>query len=144
MDRYISFAELLSQIVYAEKIECYRQVWKDGSAWEGYYTTPRYLDGLSFICSSVEVTYELPDGKKLFAGQGDVVYVPRGSRYRISFRNGGKGTDIYTINFILMDREGRELRFGQENYYPIRQGWSFFLLIGIRMKEWAGMLMCLN
>lgn len=100
--------------VYAEGIECHRQVWKDGSSWKGYCNTPRFCDGLSFVCSEVEVTYDLKDGRRICAGQGDVIYVPKDSVYHISFQNGGKGTDIYTVNFLLRDKEGTELRFGKE------------------------------
>ncbi len=112
MIRYISFSELGAESFYAENIECHRQIWGDGSKWTGYSKKMRFADGLSFICSSVEATYILPDGTKITARYGDAVYIPHESLYTVSFKNGGRETDIYTVNFLLKDKDGNGLRLG--------------------------------
>lgn len=109
MVRYITFTELSEQILFADQIECHKQIWMDGVRWRRYLKYPRFTSGLALICSSVEATYTLPNGQVLTASQGDVVLMPRGSHYSVSFHKGGKEVDIYTLNFSLTDREGNEL-----------------------------------
>lgn len=113
MIRYLSFEELLSETFCAEDIECHKQIWKDGSRWTGYAEKPRHYDGLLFLCSHVEATCTLPSGKSFAVKEGDVLYIPRGCRYELSFRNGGSDPDLYTVNFILTDRDGNELRLSR-------------------------------
>lgn len=111
--RYVSFDDLGAEIFYAENIECYRQIWADGTKWTQYIEQPRKLSGISLICSNISAQYILSDGSTRLAAQGDMVSLGRGSCYSVSFHDGGKETDLYTINFVLRDQDGNELRLTQ-------------------------------
>ena len=114
MERYVTFRELKQEVCYSELIECYRQTWKERKEWTGYDEVPRFADGLMLVCSEVVVTCTVWDGSVLEGKKGDLIYVPKGTRYTVSFRNGGRETDLYTVNFCLKDRMGNELRLGRE------------------------------
>ena len=108
--RYVSLAELGQETLWVEKIDCFRQSWADGTCWRHYSKHPRYTCGLSLVCSDVVVTYTLPDGTELQAGRGDAVLLGRGCHYAVSFQNGGRDTDLYTVNFLLRDGQGNEVQ----------------------------------
>ena len=109
MTRFISFSELKNLHFYIDRLECHRQIWKDGSTWEGNVTTPRPMFGLCFICSDIKATYK-GGNEPLFTGNGgDVIYIPKGYTYKAEFENGGKSIDIYTVNFTIFDSLGNEL-----------------------------------
>jgi len=108
--RYITLSELSREYVCAEQIECHRQLWADGTRWRRYMKYPRFSGGISLICSNIVVNYMCPDGTILSAGQGDAVFLEHESHYSVSFHNGGKETDLYTVNFLLSDAAGNELR----------------------------------
>ena len=114
MTRDLSFSDLKQESVRCSLIECYRQTWMDNRAWLGYRETPRFSDGLMLICSDVVATFAFSDGRVVKGRKGNVLYIPKGARYTASFCGGGKGTDLYTVNFGLVDDGGRELRFGTE------------------------------
>jgi len=113
MVRYVSITDLTAETVFTEKVHCFEQIWDDGKRWTAYLKKPRVTNGLSLICSPVEVHYTLPDGTKFSAGQGDVVYLPNQCAYAVSFHKGGKDVDIYTINYLLHDKDGNEVRFAE-------------------------------
>ena len=56
------------------------------------------------------MNYALPDGTFLCAGQGDVISLAHESHYSVSFHNGRRDTDLYTVIFLLRDMQGNELR----------------------------------
>lgn len=114
MTRYLTFQELSNEIFFAEKIECHRQSWQDGTEWLDYSRTPRFASGISLICSPVTVKYRLNDGTRLEASEGDLVFLGKSSRYTATFYGGGKDTDLYTVNFILRDKNGDELRLSRD------------------------------
>ena len=113
MIRYVTFSDLSNETFYVENIECYRQIWTDGTKWTQYMQYPRNLNGISLICSNIQVRYIFPDGSTLSASQGDMVALGKDSNYSVLFHDGGKETDLYTINFVLRDPEGNELRLSQ-------------------------------
>lgn len=113
MVRYVSIMELGEETVFSDKVHCYEQIWGEGKQWTAYLKKPRVTNGLSLICSPVEVHYTLPDGTRFSAGQGDVVYLPNQCAYSVSFHKGGKDVDIYTINYLLHDKDGNEVRFAE-------------------------------
>lgn len=113
MVRYISVMDIAAETVFCDHVHSYEQIWDDGKKWTAYLKKPRNRNGLSLICSPVEVHYTLPDGTKFSAGQGDVVYLPNQLAYSVSFHKGGKDVDIYTINFLLYDRVGNEVRLAE-------------------------------
>lgn len=109
MEKTISFDELRNSRFFIDRLECHRQIWKDGSRWEGNVNTPRAYFGLCVVCSDIKASY-FSDGKLIFtASKGDIIYLPKGCKYRAEFRGCGNGIDIYTINFTLFDKDGNEL-----------------------------------
>lgn len=110
MVRYVSLAELATEVFFVEKIQCFEQIWGDGERWTRYLNRPRHSNGLSLICSPVEVRHTARDGSQFSSSQGDVVYLPKECQYSVSFHNGGNEVDLYTIDFLLTDREGNEVR----------------------------------
>lgn len=110
MIRHLTFTELENEFFSAELIDCARQIWKDGRVWQGFRHTPRHSIGLSILQSDIEATYTFPDGTSRTARKGDIVLIPQDQLYVVSFHGGGRGVDMHTANFLLYDREGRELR----------------------------------
>ena len=113
MERICTLDELKNEYFSLSLVECHRQSWSK-SIWLGYEDVPRFADGLLIICSDIKVELREECGTVLFAGRGDCVYVPKGTRYTVSFDGGGHGTDIYTVNFILTDSERREIRLSEK------------------------------
>ncbi|MBR2906694.1 MAG: helix-turn-helix transcriptional regulator [Clostridia bacterium] len=114
MIRYLSFTALRKELAFSEVIECHKQIWAHGSEWKKYERTPRFADGLIFVCSKVRAVFTVEGGSTLTAEQGDLLYLPEGARYSVRFLGGGHGTDLYTVNFRLKDRNGNVLRFGDQ------------------------------
>ena len=109
MIKTITFEELSNIAVIANSIECHRQIWYDGSEWLGYESQPRRMDGLLLFNSDIVGEFYINGEKSFCASKGDAVYVPRGSLYKLRFKNGGKDTDIFTVNFTLSDNIGNTL-----------------------------------
>ena len=110
MVRTVSLPELANETFFASDIQCFEQIWSDGSSWMKYTRVPRFASGLSLVCSPVEVHYTLNDGTRFITTQGDAAYFPKDCLYSVSFYGGGKEVDLYTINFELTDQNGNELR----------------------------------
>lgn len=113
MERICTLDELREEYFSLSLVECHRQSWSR-SVWLGYENEPRFADGFLLICSDIHVELCDCDGYTLLARRGDCVYVPKGTRYTVSFEGGGHGTDLYTVNFILSDRENREIRLSEK------------------------------
>lgn len=112
MERTVSFLDLAQEAVLCDFLECHRQLWKGKREWLGYVTTPRFADGLMLVCSELDVRIICEDGEELLAGFGDVIYAPKGVRYTTYFYGSGERPNLYTVNFRLIDRDGRALRMG--------------------------------
>lgn len=113
MERICTLEELKGEYFSLSLVECHRQSWSR-SVWLGYENEPRFADGFLLICSDIHVELCDCDGYTLLARRGDCVYVPKGTRYTVSFEGGGHRTDVYTVNFILCDRDGCELRLSEK------------------------------
>lgn len=113
MERICTPRELSDEYLTLKLIECHRQSWSR-SVWLGYEKEPRFADGFLIICSDIAVRLCDNSGRVLTARRGDCVYVPKGTRYTVSFEGGGHRTDVYTVNFILCDRDGCELRLSEK------------------------------
>lgn len=96
--------------LHAEVTAAVRQIWKPEDSWLGYTHHPRPNSGLVLICADMEMTYSY-EGGELTARMGDVVYVPGGIQYRVSFRGSAPEShlDSYTVNFDLFDGEGNKV-----------------------------------
>ena len=110
MPRFITFEALSKETISADKIECTCQIWDNDAEWLGYVNKPRPCDGLLLFNSDIVGEYYINGEKSFSASKGDAIYIPQGSLYRLKFKNGGKDTDIFTVNFILSDSDGNTLR----------------------------------
>lgn len=113
MERYVTGAELRKEPSGCLLAECIRQTWNEGRVWRGYEHAPRFSDALLMICSDMTATLSCADGIRIKAEKGDCVYIPKGALYRVSFEGGGSEVDSYTVNFLLADKNGCELRLGK-------------------------------
>lgn len=103
----VSDEALLNCGLHARVREAVRQIWQPEDSWLGYTHHPRPCSGLVLICADIEMVYTFAGGE-VRAHMGDVVYVPSGMQYRVSFRGSTPDShlDSYTVNFELFDREG--------------------------------------
>ncbi len=77
-----------------------------------YLETPRRSHGL-FLLTDYPADYELPGGKRFQASPGDVMLLPRGAHYAISFPvPTGKEAHPFMVNFRLTDPAGQEILLG--------------------------------
>ncbi|MBE6554023.1 MAG: helix-turn-helix transcriptional regulator [Ruminococcaceae bacterium] len=109
----LSLAELEHAGCRAEVTDCHRQIWKHGSLWLGNRSLPRATDGLIVVCSRIRAIFRAENEEPVSASQGDVVYIPRGTRYTVEFRNGGFDPDTYTVNFTLWNATGDAVCLGK-------------------------------
>ena len=85
MEKRLIPMEDLCRYDYALKdISVIEQTWPEGGGYNGYLVNPRREDGICLMAGA-EVIYSLKDGRKLIAEPGEVVYLPRGSRYGAAF-----------------------------------------------------------
>lgn len=85
------------------------QKWQDSSSYT-YSDKLRPDNGLILIKSGT-FTYRFNDCT-VFANPGDVVYIPKSSRYTVEFSSNGKSSiESILINFILTDKSGNEFVF---------------------------------
>ena len=95
----ISFVDFgLNHIVSIE------QTWYDNSAFS-YIDTARPDNGFHLIASGRAV-YTDTVGRKLFAKEGDVIYLPKGKKYEVRFSSDGQFVKCILINFVLRDADG--------------------------------------
>lgn len=113
MQRLISWEAFKHERFLCDFVACYPQEWKDRATWTGYDQTPRFADGMLIPTTQGSVILTTADGQELHATKGDLLYVPKGSVYRISFRHGAEAFRLYTVNFCLKDGDGQELRMAE-------------------------------
>jgi len=110
--RTVTLNDLKHEYCFSHIIECHRQSWRK-NIWRGYESSPRFADGILIICSDIKATILSDQKEALVAGRGNCVYIPKGTCYTVNFENGGNETDLYTVNFLLKDKNGEELRLGK-------------------------------
>lgn len=64
-------------------VNCLRQYWRQSKMWT-CIGEPKEKH-LLFLLDGCSARYEFPSGRVLHAGTGDVVYMPRGSQYTVTF-----------------------------------------------------------
>ncbi len=110
--------ELYFSSLYREKfrfadIAAFEQVWRDGDG-HRFLDAPRGCHGLLYVgCARAEFTF--PNGDTLTAFEGDVVLLPKGARYSLTFR--GNAPETYTdilVHFTLLGASGRQLTLQDE------------------------------
>ncbi len=102
------FSSLYRENFRFGNIAAFEQTWRDGDG-HRFLDAPRSCHGLLYVgCARAEITF--PDGDTLTVSKGDVVLLPKGARYTLTFR--GSAPDEYTdivVHFILLGASGRQL-----------------------------------
>lgn len=101
--------ELKKTKFHCSFLECHKQSWQHDSEWTGYRSVPRPHYAFVLIYSDMKMEFRLQDGRHILAQKGDVVFIPKGTIYTVSFFHTGKRFDSYTVNFLLRDEENREI-----------------------------------
>lgn len=94
--------------------ECHKQAWAHNSTWISYAHTPRPSNAFVMIYSDMKMEFCLESGKSVVARRGDVVFIPKGTCYTISFFETSNSFDSYTVNFLLRDDQGFALALDEE------------------------------
>lgn len=109
----IPLAELRYRNVDFEIADIFPENWAQRKEFSLYYKKERPISALFFVCSDIEVTFASVAGQVITARHGDIVFIPKKSRYRVSvLGKTGMKIDTYTINFKLLDESGDEALLG--------------------------------
>ena len=83
-----------------KNLRCYKQdYWTEGSE-VNFIAKPRIYNGLLCLLDC-EIDVEFSRGATFRAKRGDVLYLPRGSHYKITFCDVGAGVASFLFNFSL-------------------------------------------
>lgn len=107
--------QLLNEVFTADfnlnGLLAHRQSWEHGNRFF-YMDSPRRSNGL-FLLTDCSALYELPDGTEIHASAGDVMLLPKGANYTVSFDiPPGKISHPIIINFRLSQPDGSEPSLG--------------------------------
>ena len=107
--RTLTFSELEKGSFLFGDFVGIRQSWENGTGFS-YLNKNRPDCGLTLILCKKAI-YTFPDGRELHAAQGDLLFLPQGSRNLARFaepRREGK-PDTLLFNFRIFDKNGEEL-----------------------------------
>lgn len=108
--KIISLNELCYTNVDFKIIDLFHENWIQRKEFFLYKEKARPSSALFFVCSSTDVVFFLADGtKKITAKKGDVVFIPKGTRYYVRVFENEKKTDTYTVNLCFFDDQQNEL-----------------------------------
>jgi AraC-like DNA-binding protein len=93
-------------------IVAFNQYWKNGESYQ-YLTSPRPNNGLIYISCPRAVFY--PErGEPIVANTGDIVLLPAGSHYYVTFTNdAAEESASILINFDLINEGGEKFSLGE-------------------------------
>lgn len=110
MDNTVKFEEIGFVGAVFSNISTVGQCWSSKPRYYGYMDKPRPDNGLVLINSDMTAVFTLKDGRTVEAHNGDVVFVPQSTRYKVDFYGvGSEAVHSYTSNFEIKDRDGNEL-----------------------------------
>lgn len=112
--RILTFSELEKGSFLFGDFVGIRQSWENGTGFS-YLNKDRPDCGLTLILCKKAI-YTFPDGRELHAAQGDLLFLPQGSRYLARFaepRHEGK-PDTLLFNFRIFDKTGEVLTLCRE------------------------------
>ena len=101
------FSELMCYGNYHVRVDvCVMQTWEKYRTFscEG---RPKENDLLLYV-SKCEVIYRMKSGEEIYAGDGDIVFVPSGKEYVLTVKSRQKDGCTYGINFLTFD--GKNMR----------------------------------
>ena len=103
----ISVAELTRTEFALRLPEVFAETWTKHNRFSLYRHLPRPTSALFFICADLTVTFYEEGKSPLSAREGDIVYIPEGTRYHVCVNGSPSGgISTYTVNFRLLDRSG--------------------------------------
>ena len=104
----MKFERLFSENYTVTFLNCMRQQWQDGESWSSI-GRPKERD-LLFTPIDCSVSYMLPSGEVLTAREGDVIYIPRGSEYTVTFTasTASRPTSIAINHHLFCDAQLRD------------------------------------
>ncbi len=109
MARIVTPERLGEEELLARHVTCHRQIWGEGEEYLGYTQHPRPYSGLLYVVSDMQALCRA-GGQEWQISQGELLYVPRGLCYRMTFHGGGTAAvDMCTVNFDLQDADGEEV-----------------------------------
>ena len=106
-------------------IDALKQHWKDYNSFS-CIGKPKATNLFLYI-DGFRAEYETKDGRKFSAGDGDVVYTPIGSEYKVKFINTKSGAYTIGVNFMLHEHDGKDfiLNHGISVYSDLGSGFEF-------------------
>lgn len=100
----IRLERLSSMDINVDGIVCVSQCWEGRHNSWNYLDVPRPCDGLIYV-SRGRACYRMQDASNITAMGGDIVYLPRGSRYYVEFE--ASGSNSMLVNFTLTHKNER-------------------------------------
>ena len=97
----------------AQPLNALKQYWRTQKSFS-CIGEPKKTDILLFLCGC-RAEYTLPDGRKLFAQSGDIVYTPKGCQYTVSFLDfEDRESHTVGVNFALTDERGEAFLLSED------------------------------
>ncbi len=111
MDNSVNFEDIGFSGAVFSNITATGQNWSFKPKYYGYMDKPRPDNGIVLITSGMTARFETADGHVFEAKQGDIVFAPQGSLYKVDFYNVDHDAAIhsYTANFEMKDSKGVDL-----------------------------------
>ena len=118
-----NFCEIIEDDIQISNIVCLKQTWRTNEQ-HSYLNMPRPNWGLIFF-SCKEATFADVDGNTLNAYNGNIVYLPKGAMYKVTFNNPDE-TPVSTmlINFNLTSEENKDYTSSEIQVF-IKNGQQF-------------------
>lgn len=91
-------------------LEIFPESWTKTHSFTQYQNLSRPCSAFFLICTDVRVTFYCGSEPPISAGKGDLVWIPSGTRYRVTVESGrGNQIDTYTFNLSLSDENSEEV-----------------------------------
>ena len=111
--KYLTVEDLGHNDLAFHHLEIFAESWSKRKSFSLYEQSPRPVCALFFLCADVQASFTDHNGKVVRATKGDVVFIPKGLRYRADVTGSrGVGIDTYTVNFEIRSAEGEEMTLG--------------------------------
>lgn len=82
---------------------------------------------LLLLLDGCSASYVFKSGMRIEAKSGEIVYTPKGSEYKVTFRDFEEKGSTVGINFLLFDANGEEFSLADETeVYPFNETFSLF------------------
>lgn len=134
----VSISELESLRFTFEITDIFPEKWERLKSFSLYKDKPRPCSALFFVCSDMEVSFFLADGRFLLtAKDGDVVYIPVGANYYACVeKNADNEIGTYTVNLHFQDEHHKEFVLADQVSLLARRNDNFY---DMHLKNLYGM-----